>query len=264
MAKKTAPDKTGEAEATPEKPKLEQSRSGAEMTVSGHLRELRNRILVCLAVLVLAMGIGLHFVADIVQALLAMGRPYNYQFVYIAPQELLLQYFSVDLLLALCVTLPVLLYEIWAFLRPGLRRNERILFLLGMFLGLLSAVAGVLFAYQILLPFMLRFLISLSEGSGVRPSVSVQNYISFLLTFFLIFAAIFELPAAALLFTRFGIIKVSWLKRARKFAIVLIFLIAAVITPPDIISQIMVAVPLIALYEFSIFLSSAANRFRKE
>ena len=237
--------------------------TGAEMPVTGHLRELRNRILVCLAVLVLTMLIGLYFVQDIVQALLEMGRPYHYQFVYIAPQELLLQYFSVDLLLSVCVTLPVLLYEVWAFLRPGLRRNERILFLLGMLFGLISAVIGVLFAYKILLPFMLHFLISLSEGSGVQPSVSVQNYISFLLTIFLIFAAIFELPSVTLLLTRFGILKVAWLKRIRKFAIVAIFFIAAVITPPDIFSQIMVAVPLLILYEFSIFLCSAADRFRK-
>ena len=250
MAKQKTRDKTAKAE-------------NDAMPVTGHLRELRSRILTCLATLAVTMLVGLRFVRGIVQALLAMGERYGYQFVYIAPQELLLQYFSTDLLLALCVTLPVLLYEVWAFLRPGLRKNERALFLLGMLFGLLSAAAGILFAYKILLPFTLYFLISLSEGSGVRASVSVQNYVSFLLTIFLIFAAVFELPAVTLLLTQFGILKVEWLKRVRKFAIVAIFFVAAVITPPDVVSQVMVAVPLLLLYEFSIFLCSLVSRLRK-
>ena len=234
------------------------------MAVSGHLRELRNRLLVCAAVFVLAMLGGLAVVREVVLRLLSLGEQYHYSFVYIAPQELLLEYFSVDLLLAAVVSLPVVLYELWAFLRPGLKRNERVFCLLTMVFGLFFAVLGVLFAYKILVPFMLYFLISLSQGSGVRAAVSVQNYISFLLTLFLIFAAIFEMPVVTVLLTQLNILKVSWLKKARRGAIVAVFFVGALITPPDVVSQIMVALPVIGLYELSILLSRLVGKMKKE
>ena len=176
------------------------------MALSGHLRELRGRVILCLAVLLITMAVGLVFAGDMVGFLLRLGERYEYRFVYIAPQELLLEYFAVDLAVSVCVTLPVLLYELWAFLRPGLKRNERLLFALAMVSGLLCAGIGVLFAYRILLPFMLRFLISLSVGSGVT---------------------------------------------------------AAVIPPPDVVSQVMVALPLLGLYEVSILLCTALDRLRR-
>ena len=237
--------------------------AAGEMAVSGHLRELRSRLLVCAAVFVLALLGGLSVVRDVVLRLLALGEQYRYTFVYIAPQELLMEYFSVDLLLAAVVSLPVVLYEIWAFLRPGLKRNERLFCLLTMIFGLFFAALGVLFAYKILIPFMLRFLIALSQGSGVRASVSVQSYISFLLTLFLIFAAVFEMPVVTVLLTQLNILKVAWLKKARKIAIVAVFFVGALITPPDVVSQILVAVPLLGLYELSIFLCMAAAKLHK-
>lgn len=232
------------------------------MALSEHLRELRDRILVCLGVFLTAMVLGAGYAPGIVRILLDAGGRYGYQFVYISPQELLLEYLAVDLVCALCLGLPVLLYEIWAFLRPGLRKGERRAVVLAMAAGTAFACLGILFAWRILAPFMLRFLISLSEGSGARAAVSVQNYVSFLLTIFLVFAAVFELPVAAVLLTQTGIVRVAWLKKGRKVAIVGIFLVAAIITPPDVVSQIMVAVPLLVLYELSILLCSLAARLR--
>ena len=237
--------------------------AAGEMAVTGHLRELRNRFLVCLVVFVSAMLAGLSIVQDAVGLLLELGERYQYSFVYIAPQELLLEYFSVDFLLSACVALPVVLYEVWAFLRPGLKRNERLFCLLTMIFGLLFAALGVCFAYKILIPFMLYFLISLSQGSGVRAAVSVQSYVSFLLTIFLIFAAVFELPVVTVLLTQLNLVKVSWLKKARKAAIVAVFFVAAVITPPDLVSQILVAIPLLGLYELSILLCTLIAKLRK-
>lgn len=234
-----------------------------EMGLTDHLGELRRRIVVCLIALILAMAAGLPLVRQIVRALLELGERCHYAFVYLAPQELVLQYFSVDLLFAVCAALPVALYELWAFLRPGLTKTEKLLYLLSMGMGLLFAGLGILFAYKILIPFMLYFLITMSEGSGVSPAVSVQNYLSFLLTIFLVFAAIFELPVAAVLLTQFQIVKIAWLKKIRKAAIVAVFLVAAVITPPDVVSQIMVALPLLGLYELSVVLCIVAAKIRK-
>ncbi|MBQ9492344.1 MAG: twin-arginine translocase subunit TatC [Oscillibacter sp.] len=243
------------------KTKTPENESG-EMRVTDHLRELRNRLLVCLAGLIVCMCVGLWFADRMVRLLLSIGEEYGYVFVYLSPQEMLLQYVSVSFVCAACVTLPLTLYELWAFLRPGLKRNERVFYVLTMLSGLVCAALGVLFAAKALIPFMLRFLITLSSTSGVNPSVSVQNYISFLLTIFVIFAAIFELPVVTVLLTQLDILKISWLKRARKVMIVVIFFVAAVITPPDIVSQIMVAVPLLGLYELSILLCSLVARLR--
>ena len=242
----------------------EHNKNSGSMELSGHLRELRNRLIVYFAGLFIAVAVSLYFADEIVQALLRLGEPYDYRFVYLAPQELLLEYFSVAFVCGVCVTVPILFYEIWAFLRPGLEKNERLFFLLAMIFGLLSAVVGVLFAYRILVPFMLFFLIGLSRGSGIQPAVSVQNYISFLLTMFVIFAVIFELPVVTVLLTQLNLLKLSWLRRARKVMIVVIFLTAALITPPDIVSQIMVAVPLLVLYEVSILLCTIAAKVRKK
>lgn len=232
------------------------------MSLSGHLREMRNRILVWVILLAVSVAVSLAYAKEIVGFLLDMGRNYGYRFVYIAPQELLMQYFSVSLIAGICLTLPVLFYQVWAFLRPGLKRGENLFFLLAMVFGVLCFGIGVYFAYRIMLPFMLSFLVSLSIGSGVSASVSVQNYISFLMTIFVIFGLVFELPVVSVLLTQLGVLKVQWMKKGRKPVIVAIFFVAAVITPPDVVSQILVAVPMVALYEFSILLCGFCERVK--
>ena len=232
------------------------------MTLSGHLTELRNRIIICVVSLVVSFLIGLHFAPDLVTLLTDIGKGYGYTYIYISPQELLLQYFSVALLAGIVITFPIILYHVWAFIQPGLKKNENALFLAAMGSGLVCFVIGVLFAYKVMLPFMLHFLIDLSSGSDIHASVTVGNYMTFLLTIFIIFGIVFELPVVAVLLTQMGLVKVVWMKKARKFIIVIIFFVAAIITPPDIVSQIMVAVPMIGLYELSILLCTVLGRIR--
>lgn len=233
------------------------------MSLSGHLKELRNRIVICIVSLLVFFLVGLHYAPDFVNLLTDIGKTYGYQYVYLAPQELLLQYFSIALLCSVIISLPVILYHTWAFIQPGLKKNENTLFLLALFFGLICFVIGVLFAYKIMLPFMLRFLIEVSIGSDVTAQISVQNYVSFLLTIFMIFGIVFELPMISVLLTQLGLLKVTWMKKGTRFVIVLIFFIAAIITPPDIVSQVMVALPMIGLYELSIVLCSILLKIRK-
>ncbi len=236
---------------------------GKEMALSGHLKELRNRILVCVVCLVGTFAVCLYFAPQLVEFLTDMGKAYGYQYVYIAPQELLMQHFSISLLAAVCVTFPVILYEIWAFIRPGLKKRENLIFVLAVLFGLACFCVGVYFAYRIMLPFMLQFLIGVSAGTGISAAITVENYIGFLLTMFIIFGVVFELPVLSVMLTQIGIIKVAWMKKARRVMIVVMFFIGAVITPPDVVSQVMVAVPMIGLYELSILLSSLLLKFRK-
>ncbi len=230
------------------------------MSVTDHLKELRNRIVICVVCLLVFFLLGLRFAPALIELLTGIGKKYGYVFVYIAPQELLMQYFSVAMIVSVCLSLPVLLYHIWGFIQPGLKENENRLFAGALIAGMTCFIVGVLFAYGIMLPFMLRFLIELSKGSTVSASVSVANYISFLMTVFVIMGIVFELPVVCILLNSLGLLRVEWMVKARKFVIVLIFFIAAVVTPPDIVSQCMVAIPMLGLYQLSIWICTLLNK----
>ena len=234
-----------------------------EMSVSGHLKELRNRIVICLLVFLVATVIAIAYSPNIVSFLLEMGTAYGYEYIYISPQELLMQYFSVSIIVGVLVAMPVILYHIWAFIQPGLKENENRFFLFSMIFGVICFCIGVYFAYRVMLPFMLEFLISVNTtATEITASITVEKYINFLTTIFIIFGVVFELPMLSILLTNFGLMKPEWMKKGRKVAIVIIFLIAAVVTPPDIVSQVMVAVPMICLYQISIYLSALVIKLK--
>jgi sec-independent protein translocase protein TatC len=234
------------------------------MSLSGHLRELRNRILICVILLLAVFGLCLSFAPRIVTMLTDMGKQFNYVYVYIAPQELFLVYMNVALVGAVVVCFPVLAYQVYAFCSPGLSGKERGYISGALIAGGLCFLVGVAFAYFISLPFMLRFLIQFTGEVDVSASISIQQYVSFLLTVFVIFGLVFELPVISVLLTGLGLIKAEWLVKGRKVMIVIIFVMAAIITPPDVVSQIMVAVPMIGLYELSILLRRLIGNRRKE
>jgi len=242
----------------------ENSQKGQTMTLTGHLRELRNRLVICIVCLIASSLAGLHYAPNLVDMLTDIGKEYGYTYVFIAPQELLMQYFSIALLAGVCVTFPMILYHIWAFVQPGLQKNENVLFLSAIFFGLICFIGGIVFAYKIMLPFMLRFLIGISAGSEITASISVQNYITFLLTIFMIFGIVFELPVISVLLTQMRLLKVEWMKKGRRVIVIVIFVVAALITPPDIVSQVMVAIPMVGLYEISIIICSILMKFRKK
>lgn len=249
--------------------KTKAERSGASdsdgsMSLSGHLRELRNRIAVCVLALLAAFGASMAFSPRLVTLLTDMGEQYSYSYVYIAPQELLLVYIRIALVSALVVCSPLLAFEAYAFCSPGLNRKERACTLGALVAGGICFLLGVSFAYWISLPFMLRFLIQFTLQVDVAASISIEQYVSFLLTVFVLFGLVFELPVISVLLTALGLIRPSWLVKGRKPMIVVIFLLAAIITPPDVVSQVMVAVPMLGLYEISILLSRLVGRHGKE
>ena len=224
------------------------------MSLSGHLRELRNRIAVCVVVLVL----GFFGCLSVAGRLVTMLTD-----VYIAPQELLLVYFNLALIGAVVLTFPVMAYEAYAFCSPGLSRRERTSIAMALLAGTLFFAGGVAFARFISMPFMLRFLIGFTREVDVSASISIQQYVGFLMTVFVIFGVVFELPVISVLLTSLGVLRAEWLSKGRRVIIVVIFVLAAIITPPDIVSQIMVAIPMIGLYELSILLSRLVMKAKK-
>ena len=224
------------------------------MTLSGHLKELRNRVVIC-AVIYIVAAVGFLTISDqLINFLTAMADGV-YNFISIDPQEKLIQYFRLSLIAAVVVTVPVALYQIYAFARPGLKKNERFFFGLVLVFGLVLFCIGVLFAYSISLPFMLNFLGSLEGTDYITANISIESYLNFCLLVFIIFGVVFEMPLVTIILARMGIASPELMKKGRGIAIVLIFFIAAVITPPDIFSQTMVAIPMCLLYFLSTFLS---------
>ena len=237
------------------KKKAEVMAEDGSMTLTGHLKELRNRLIICAVVFVVGVVVSLAYADRLIDLLTAMGRDY-YEFVSIAPQEKLMQYFRVSLLAAFVITVPVALYQIYAFAKPGLKKSETFFLKLVILLGLALFCVGVLFAYKLMMPFMLRFLSTGIEGADyIQTTTSIESYVNLCLTMFMIFGCVFEMPLVTIILSKMGIIYPDLLKKARGVAIVCIFFIAAVVTPPDIVSQCMVALPMVLLYFISIFLS---------
>ena len=237
------------------KKKAEVMEDDGSMTLTGHLKELRNRLIICAVVFVVGVVVSLAYADRLIDLLTAMGRDY-YEFVSIAPQEKLMQYFRVSLLAAFVITVPVALYQIYAFAKPGLKKSETFFLKLVILMGLALFCVGVLFAYKLMMPFMLRFLSTGIEGADyIQTTTSIESYVNLCLTMFMIFGCVFEMPLVTIILSKMGIIYPDLLKKARGVAIVCIFFIAAVVTPPDIVSQCMVALPMVLLYFISIFLS---------
>lgn len=245
------------------KGKSKAAENGGDMPLTDHLKELRNRLIVIVVCVVAAFLVGLNYADRLVTLLTDLGSQFGYVFVTLEPAELLLQYFSVALIVAILVALPVIIYNVWAFMRPGMNGIENRVFGLVIFSGLICFVIGILFAYKVMLPFMLRFLIGISEGTAIESSISVAKYLSFLFTIFIIFGIVFEMPVVTVSLTRLGLLKTSWLVKARKFVIIIIFFVAAFITPPDMVSQVMVALPMLLLYQLSIMICTVLDKRKK-
>lgn len=246
------------------KKKAEVMPDDGNMTLTGHLKELRNRLIVCAVVFVAAVVVTLAYADRLIDLLTAMGQGF-YTFVSIAPQEKLMQYFRVSLLAAVVVTVPVALYQMYAFAKPGLKKSETFFLKLVILLGLALFVVGVMFAYKLMMPFMLRFLSTGIEGAEyIQTTTSIESYVNLCLTMFIIFGCVFEMPLITIILSKMGIINPQLLKQVRGIAIVIIFFIAAVVTPPDIVSQCMVAGPMVLLYFISIFLSGIFYKPKKD
>ncbi len=237
--------------------------NNGSMPLTGHLKELRNRLVLVGIVFFVAACLTLTKADAFVEALMSMAKATDagnlYSFVALAPQEKLIQYFRVSVVAAVIITIPLALYEIWAFAKPGLKKNERRFFGFALLFGLGMFCVGVAFAYKVTLPFMLNFLATVGDSENaaipITSSISVESYITFVLTIFIIFGCVFEMPLLSVILSKMGLMGPDLMRKGRGIAIVIIFIIAAIITPPDIVSQILVAIPMVLLYELSIGLA---------
>jgi len=229
-------------------------------TLISHLSELRKRLMVSVICFFVAMTICLAKAEFMTNQLLALAK--GFKFVYVAPAELMMAYIKISIICGVVVAFPIICYQLWMFIRPGLLRRERKAVFFIMTFGMLLLFCGVFFAYQVILPVTLKYFAGLSTDESINSMISVQNYLNFVINMLLTFGIVFELPVVVIMLTQLGIVNPKALRKQRKYVILVTFIIAAIITPPDVISQIMVAVPMLVLFEMSTIISSFL--FRKK
>ena len=227
-----------------------------KMTMMQHFAELRRRILWTFAVFGIALVFGWYvspFVQDFLSAPLLNIWPGG-AMLYSGISDGFMIRMSMAFLVALVVVIPFALWQIWAFVAPGLKKNERKFIFPILILSPVLFFIGAAFAFYVLLPFVFGFFIEMNETSPV-PSVmlpAAREYLSFSIKMLQVFGIAFQLPLVMVLLNRLGILSREKVLKMRRYAIVFIVIAAAVLTPPDIVSQILLAVPMWALFEASI------------
>jgi len=225
-------------------------RENKDMPLMKHLEELRKRSIISVAALVTASIVCVFFAGHIFSFFIDLAP--DYDFIYAMPSQLVVQYVQIGIAAGFILAFPVILYQIWTFLFPALKSKEKKTIILLLGAGVIFFACGILFAYYIMIPSMLNFFFSANISDRVSPTITIESYANFLITTFLVFGVIFELPTLLSAFTHFGLIKSTWLIRGQKYAVLIIFILAAIITPPDVVSQILVGIPLLILYELSV------------
>ena len=228
-----------------------------EMSLFGHLGELRKRLTIIVVVNIAVAAILFTKAGMVMDYFLAINP--GMELVYIAPSELLLVYVQLSVIMALIVCSPLNTYQVWAFVEKGLYKKEKIYILTTLIFGVLFFVAGVAFCYFMVLPTTLGFFIRIAIEE-VASMVSIKSYISFINTMLLCFGAVFEMPVIVFLLSKLEILKPEFLKANRGLIIIAIFILAAVITPPDVVSQLMLAFPMVLLLQLSTIICTVVDK----
>jgi len=226
------------------------------MNVLEHLEEIRKRLIICAVFVAVCSSVAYYYVDQI---RFFITSPVGEQLVFVSLPEAFLTNMKIALISGLFASLPIIFQQLWSFVVPGLSRRERI----GLFFLITGSIVfftlGAAFAFRVILPFSVKFFLE-SSAADLQPMITFSGYISFATRILFAFGAIFQLPLVVFILAKLGIISDQFLSRNRINAIVPIFLIAAVLTPPDVISQVLLAVPLLALYEFSILMAKLAGK----
>lgn len=231
-----------------------------DLTVVEHLDELRKRIMVVLYSLVAGTVVGFYFGKPVTKFLTRDDVPKEIELHYFKVSDPLTIYITVIMIIALILISPVILYQLWAFISPGLHPKERRATLAYIPISIVLFLAGLAFSYIFVFPYLIYFTIGLASEMGVNQMIGVREYFNELLRFTIPFGFLFQLPILLLFLTRLGLVTPMFLKKNRKYAYFALFVLAALITPPDLITYFMFAAPMIVLYEVSIQISKIGYR----
>lgn len=258
----------GTAPPEPEEERHEPSEDEDEsrMPFLAHLEELRS----CLVRSAIAVGVcflGTYiFKEELYQGLaqpLKAAMPPGAKLIYTAPAEAFFTYLKIALLAAIVVACPVIFHQFWRFIAPGLYDHERKAVWPFVLVSSVLFIVGAVFCYTMVFPYAFQFFMSFATDDIV-PMLSLKSYLSFSATLLFAFGVIFEMPLVLVFLGRIGVVSSKGLKKNRKYAILIMFVAGAMFTPPDVVTQIMMAVPLIILYEISIWMVVATEKKKAE
>ncbi len=244
-----------------------------KIPLTEHLGEFRNRIIISLAAVVISFSLCFYYSEYIFQLLklplygalkFSLTIPFvtievtenpDLGLVFLAPAEAFWMHMKISLISGFIISSPVIFYELWKFIAPGLLTKEKKYAFPFIIVTTFLFLIGALFCFIIVLPLAMKFLLTY-KTENIKPMLSVGKYIDFCLKFIIAFGAIFELPVVVVFLTKTGIVTTEFLAKNRKYAVLLAFVIAALLTPtPDAFNQTLMAVPIIVLYEAGIWAS---------
>lgn len=231
-----------------------------ELTVVGHIEELRKRIIIVLVFFLFAFILGLFLARPLVLFLQAAPEAAHIPMNAFKLTDPLAVYLKFAFLAGLIVTSPIALYQLWAFVSPGLYRHERKVTLAYIPISVLLFLGGLAFSYFLLFPFVIHFISRLSDLMNITEMYGINEYFSFLFRLTIPFGFLFQFPVIIMFLTRLGILTPMFLVKIRKYAYFVLLVIAGLITPPELISHLMVTVPLLLLYEVSILISRVSYK----
>lgn len=221
---------------------------------TAHLEELRSRLIKCFIAVAVGFFASYFFKEQIFQILtmpLIKAMKSGDHMIYTSLPEAFFTFLKAAFICGLMVASPVILYQFWMFVAPGLYDREKSLLLPIVLLSTIFFVGGALFGYFVVFPIGFDFFLSFATDT-IRPLPSMREYLGFASKFLLAFGLVFELPLLITFLAKLGIVSVSLLTRFRKYAILAIFIIAAILTPPDVVSQVLMAIPMMILYEVGV------------
>lgn len=236
----------------------------AKMSFMEHLGELRTRIVWSLVPAGIGLLIAFYFTDRIMKFLARPVAAMHMKLVFTTPTEAFWTYMKVAMIAGLFIAMPVILWNVWAFVSPGLHKHERKYAAPFVIVGSLLFLLGGAFALLVVVPFASTFLVSFGQDQGLQPMLSVASYMDFVIKFTLAFGLVFEMPVVITLLSMIGVVTPQFLSRNRKYAILINFVIAAMLTPtPDLFNQILMAAPMCVLYEVGIICARIFGRKRQ-
>jgi sec-independent protein translocase protein TatC len=238
----------------------------AEGTLVSHLLELRNRLiraLIAVVIVFIPCAIYANFLFEFIATpLMDTARAHGFKMIATAVTSTFLTPFKLAFFVALFIAIPYVLWQVWAFVAPGLYKHEKRFALPLVLSSVLLFYIGVAFAYLFVFPVMFEFFAN-STPKGVEMNTDINDYLNFILTMFLAFGVAFEVPIVVVLLVLTGIVSVEKLQKARGYVLIGIFVVAAFLTPPDAISQSIMAVPMYLLYEGGLVMARVLARKRR-
>ena len=233
-----------------------------KLPITAHLEELRKRLIVCITAVGIGFALSYAFSEQIFIILsqpLTDILPKENHFIFTSVTEGFFTYLKLAIFAGILIASPVIFYQIWSFVAPGLYHNEKRLAFPFVFLSTLFFAGGTTFGYFIVFPLAFKFFIGYNS-QYIKMLPSLNEYLSFSCKFLLAFGIIFELPIFILFLAKIGIVNERQLRANRKFVVIGVFVLAAFLTPPDIVSQVLMAVPLIILYEIGIIVAKVFGK----